>query len=563
MHNEPIGETFGGRYRILETIGQGGMGTVYKALDTRLQRLVALKTLRLSPDTEFMRRFLREAQAGARLSHPNILQIYDSGEAEGLPYLAVEYVEGRSLQQMLRENKLLDTDRAVEIARQVAIALAYAHRSSVVHRDVKPSNILISNEGRVVLLDFGLAIRPGAETLTRSHTVAGTPAYMSPEQVMGLPVDARSDIFSLGVVLYELLTGHRPFSGPNIFGHIIEQAPLPPEKLNSSLSRSLGKIVLKSLAKKPEHRFQTAEAFVVALANETGSGQYRHRTGIRRLVDFFRAAVRGDERKHVAVTCQRVEALLDSGEVGRARQEVDQALHRFPDNADVTALRVRVQREIKAQSAHRVGRSADETIQGSAREQQPERDQALQTAISHMGGNQYVEAQTLVDAIQDAVTDDQIIPYAPGSATQILPSGLNVGARLLMLNGSMRGRQFRLKTNFVIGLGSECDLELDDEGLGARQLAKICLENGRFYICRLKAGDSSLVAVNGIRAEKQELRDYDEIQIGRAIMLFIARMPARSVAQGVVMGEITVEARTRLLAFELTWEELTRSVRDG
>jgi hypothetical protein len=272
MRDEPIGETFAWRYRILEILGQGGMGTVYKALDTRLQRLVALKVLQFAPDAESKQRFLTEAEALARLSHPNIPQVYDFGDADGLLYLAVEYVEGRSLRQIMPEGKPLNPDYpdyAAEIIRHVGTALSYAHQRGVIHRDVKPSNILISN-GRVLLTDFGLAIAPGASTLTAGGTIAGTPAYMSPEQAMGKPVDARSDIFSLGVVFYELLAGRKPFCGDSpaeTLRQIVEQEPGPPKLRHSSgRSNSLVNIVLKSLAKAPEQRYQTADEFVSALA---------------------------------------------------------------------------------------------------------------------------------------------------------------------------------------------------------------------------------------------------------------------------------------------------------
>jgi serine/threonine protein kinase len=278
MGDEPIGEVLARRYRIIETIGQGGMGTVYKALDTRLKRLVALKVNRFALDAESRQRFLREANSTARLNHPNILQIYDHGEADGLPYLAFEYVEGRSLQQIMAEAQPVETDYAIEIIRQVGMALGYAHQHGVIHRDVKPSNILISNDGRVLLLDFGLAIPPGAPTLTETGTLVGTPAYMSPEQAMGRPVDARSDLFSLGVVFYELLAGCA--SAYEISRNIVEQAPAPLRLFDSRLPISVEQIVLKSLAKDPDQRLQTANEFLSALDEATPGPHPQHASPI-------------------------------------------------------------------------------------------------------------------------------------------------------------------------------------------------------------------------------------------------------------------------------------------
>jgi serine/threonine protein kinase len=270
MSDKLIGESIERRYRILEKIGSGGMGIVYKALDTRFQRLVALKVLSFSYKPEAKQLFLREVTAIGRLKHPNIVQIYDAGETGTIVYLAIEYIEGRTLSQILKDARPLGRDYATEIIRQVGTALGYAHRNGVIHRDVKPSNILISNDGRVLLLDFGLAVAPGAPTLSETGTVAGTVAYMSPEQIMGKSVDARSDIFSLGIVFYELLTGRRPFSGESagqLLSNVLKEEPESPGQIDSSIPTSINQIVLKSLAKEPGQRFQTADSFLRALGS--------------------------------------------------------------------------------------------------------------------------------------------------------------------------------------------------------------------------------------------------------------------------------------------------------
>ena len=237
-----------------ELLGNGVHGTVYKVLDTRLQRLVALKILHSALNDGARQLFLMEAVALVLLKHPNILEVYDAYQAETFVYQTFEYVEGRTLGQIMADDKPLDPAYAIEIVRQVGAGFEYAHLHGVIHRDVKPSNILISNDGRVLLADFGLAIAPGAPTLTQSGTIAGTPAYMSPEQVMGKPVDGRSDIFSLGVVFYELLTGRKPFSAEStakLFSKVVEEEPASPRQLDPSVPASINETVLKSLAKEP------------------------------------------------------------------------------------------------------------------------------------------------------------------------------------------------------------------------------------------------------------------------------------------------------------------------
>ncbi len=271
MHDHPVGETIAGRYRIIETIGQGGMGTVYKALDTRLQRIVALKVFDQQTDAESERRFAEARVLVKRtqsLHHPNLLQTFDIGKAEGQTFSLMEFIEGRSLSQMIAEGKQFDPQRAIEIIEQVGGALEYVHRHGLVHRDVKPSNILVSNDGRVILSDFGLMIPHGSPTRTTEGTIEGTPHYMSPEHAMGESVDARSDIFSLCIVLYEMLTGCRPFSvesSTETLRNVVEQLPVSPERINLSLSRPLAHVIMKGLMKEPSGRFPTMAAFLTAL----------------------------------------------------------------------------------------------------------------------------------------------------------------------------------------------------------------------------------------------------------------------------------------------------------
>ncbi len=273
-----IGKTIS-HYRIVEELGSGGMGIVYLAEDTLLGRHVAIKTLTTSRENQqFKMRFLREARAVSALSHPHIAHIYDYGETDDGPYIVMELIKGSTLGDLINAQSLT-IPRAIEIVKQVALALGEAHRKGIIHRDIKPSNIGINERGEVKVLDFGLAKQiesdtpqPEANTLlhtsTREGIILGTPMYLSPEQALGVAVDARSDLFSLGSVLYECITGRPAFSGASaveICAKVIRENPSRPSRLNSNVWRELDLVVLKSLAKLPEGRYQTADDLIAAL----------------------------------------------------------------------------------------------------------------------------------------------------------------------------------------------------------------------------------------------------------------------------------------------------------
>ncbi len=252
-----------GKYRIIEEIGRGGMGIVYKAEDLRLKRCVALKFLppQLMDSPELKERFLIEAQAAAALSHPNICVIHEVGESEERPYIAMEYVDGATLRDRIKKG-LLKPDEALDIARQVASGLDEAHGKGIIHRDIKSANIMVTEKGQAKLMDFGLAKLRGGSSLTRSQTTLGTVAYMSPEQAKGGDLDQRTDIWSLGVVLYEMLAGKLPFPGDHdqtVIYSILHREPEPLLKASPGTAPELAQIVGLAMAKKPADRYQTME----------------------------------------------------------------------------------------------------------------------------------------------------------------------------------------------------------------------------------------------------------------------------------------------------------------
>src|SRR5947209_155305 len=264
-----IPEKFG-RYEIVREIGHGAMGVVYEALDPTIGRKVAVKAIRFdaigTTADEAARRFKNEARAAGGLSHPNIVTVYDAGEDGGNLYLAMEFIEGSTLESLLKLQRRLSPERTLEIIRQVCAGLDGAHKKGIVHRDVKPGNVMISADNAVKITDFGIA-RAG-EAMTITGQVVGTPNYMSPEQVVGNQLDGRSDLFSVSVMLYEMITGERPFEGQSITSimyKIVHETPVPPRKLDSSIHPGLSYVIEKALQKSPDARFQTGAELTKAL----------------------------------------------------------------------------------------------------------------------------------------------------------------------------------------------------------------------------------------------------------------------------------------------------------
>ena len=266
------GTVIDGRYRVISRVGSGGMAEVYCAEDTQLGRRVAVKLLheRFAQDEEFVERFRREASSAASLSHANIVNVYDRGQWGGTYYIAMEYLDGRSLDSIVREEAPLAPARAIELTEQVLRAARFAHRHGVVHRDLKPHNVIIDEEGRVKVTDFGIA-RAGASEITQTGSIMGTARYLSPEQAQGHTVSPRSDLYAIGIMLYELLTGTVPFEGDSVVAialRHLSEPPRPPSSLVPTISANLDAIVMRALAKRPEARFSDADEFLAALEGE-------------------------------------------------------------------------------------------------------------------------------------------------------------------------------------------------------------------------------------------------------------------------------------------------------
>jgi eukaryotic-like serine/threonine-protein kinase len=262
-----IGRVFDDRYEVVRILGSGGFADVFLANDRLLGRQVALKVLssRYAHDEQFVERFRREASSAAGLNHPNIVQIYDRGEAEGTYYIAMEYLEGRSLKEIIVKYAPLSPELLVSVAVQIVEALRFAHRRDVIHRDIKPQNIIIDNDGRVKVTDFGIARAGSASTMTEAGSILGTAHYFSPEQAQAQPVEAASDLYSLGVVMYEMATGQLPFDGDNpvsIAMKHVHDTPASPRTINPAISENLDAVIMRALGKRPIDRYLTAQSML-------------------------------------------------------------------------------------------------------------------------------------------------------------------------------------------------------------------------------------------------------------------------------------------------------------
>ncbi len=343
-----------GRYEIVAELGKGAMGVVYRANDPMLNRMVAIKTINMEEAgqegmAEYEARFYTEAKAAGGLNHPSIVIVYDIGRSGHLVYMAMEYVEGRELREMLTEGQSLPVVQAVDIAAQVGEGLAYAHQHHVVHRDIKPANILVTAEGRAKIADFGIARMRFSETRTQTGIILGSPKYISPEQVVGKRADHRSDIFSLGVILYQCLTGSTPFNGEGLSAlmyQITNHDPAPPSAVNPQVPVMLDYIVAKVLAKAPETRYQSAADF----ANDLRECRLQMETGQQGASASLAAT------RPIPVTPQTATAPTrypdlpdpDSGEEGTPTPSPTKGVSRAFDSQEATA---RLMRQLGADGA--------------------------------------------------------------------------------------------------------------------------------------------------------------------------------------------------------------------
>ena len=265
-----MSKIFGGRYEVLDRIGAGGMAIVYKAKDLLLNRVVTIKVLReqFVSDEDFIRRFRREAQSAGSLSHPNIVSVYDVGKEGDTEYIVMEYVEGRNLKEIIREYAPLSTDQSINLGRQITAAIQNAHEHHIIHRDIKPHNILVTSEGHAKVTDFGIARAVSSATVTHTGDIIGSVHYLSPEQAKGLISNEQSDIYSLGIVLYELITGRVPYDGETpitiALKHLQEQ-PVLPSKINPLIEKEFEAVIMRAIAKSPEQRYLSAKDLLADL----------------------------------------------------------------------------------------------------------------------------------------------------------------------------------------------------------------------------------------------------------------------------------------------------------
>jgi|GEM_PF-4891904 len=272
------------RYEIIEEVGRGAMGVVYKARDPLIERMVAIKTIHIgAARSSFEQDFYREAKSAGNLNHSNIVIIHDVGKSRDFAYIAMEFLHGQSLKDIIESGVVLSVDRITGIVAQIADGLAFAHQHSIVHRDIKPANIMVLENGVAKITDFGIALLPtGDETPLQSQSVYGSPQYVSPEQVLGEDIDGRSDIFSLGAILYELLTGLPPFSGGDLdsmLHQVINQMPPAPSSRNRRIPTGLDLIVARAMAKNPRERYPNAQQLAFDLRNLERLAKRQQSTG--------------------------------------------------------------------------------------------------------------------------------------------------------------------------------------------------------------------------------------------------------------------------------------------
>jgi predicted Ser/Thr protein kinase len=337
------GRTIAGRYRVEEKIGEGGMATVYRAIDTALDRIVAIKVLRPSfaQDPEFVERFRREAHSAAKLSHPNIVQVFDTGSENGVYYIVMEYLPEPNLKRIIANYAPLPLRKVLEVAAEACEALKVAHQAGIVHRDIKPQNILFTNDGRVKIADFGIARAMTASDLTQTGTTIGSVHYISPEQAQGQPAGPHSDLYSLGVVMYEALTGRLPFQGESpvsVAVRHVRERPQSPRAFNPSITPSAEYVIMKALSKEIARRYASA-AEMLADIRKIQEGADLDQTGILPMPDQATEAIeRADRAERTAVMARPPQRPAPTRPVARPRPAPPPPAPAFPVSAVIVGL---------------------------------------------------------------------------------------------------------------------------------------------------------------------------------------------------------------------------------
>jgi tRNA A-37 threonylcarbamoyl transferase component Bud32 len=434
-----------GRYRIIRQLGQGAMGSVYLAEDPKLERQVALKIPKLhdADDPESLERFYREARAAATLNHRNICQVHDIGEQDGMPFIAMAYIEGQPLSQLVGKERMRSEREIAELVRKIALALSEAHNKGVVHRDLKSGNILVDGSNEPVVTDFGLARRidkPGDERLTKSGTLLGTPAYMAPEQVEGdlERIGPRSDIYSLGVILYELITGQLPFSGPvaALIAQILRDEPRPPSALRTPVNKRLEAICLKMMAKSPDARFGSAAEVAEALGELLGQTA-KHPAAAQAATETIRK---------LEAHRQRTMQLLQASEFSQAIDALERMARLHGPGAD----------EYAAWAKRELAR-----VKVLPRELLEKGPAVVETAVELIAAHEYARAAELLRSVPDV--------YRSTEATKLLAKATNLENEAQQLNA--RAQQ-AIGTRQYDGLQDDLNrlLEIQPGNLTAREL---------------------------------------------------------------------------------------------
>jgi len=412
-----------GKYELLSRLGRGGMGEVYKAFHPQLQRYVAIKVLLTTSETdpEFIARFQNEAMAVARLRHPNIVQVFDFDIQDDKPYMVMEFVEGETLAQRMtryhQAGRLVPTDEVVRLFQQLCAAVDYAHKQGMLHRDIKPANVIINRQGNAVLTDFGLAKISGVSGLTASGIVIGTPHYMSPEQGQGQPMDARSDVYSLSIMLYEILAGKLPFDADTPVGIIMQHVTTPPppiERANPAVSGALAQVALVGMAKKPEERFRSAGAMGAAIASATNLPPMQITTGAPERL----AAGSPDPLETVAMDAK---AANDPAQVGRPGSH-DTRATMLAQAPDTSARQAANAGGFPAPSA--IGKNAPPDLKPDPlRKAQPAIEYARRTSTQHTGRFILIGSILLL-----LIIGSGILLIALGNKSSAQPTGANTPA---------------------------------------------------------------------------------------------------------------------------------------